>query len=461
MILALTMAMPLPVFALEENDVVDQEETRVTEEVTEPGFLTSVAIEENPTGTVTVRWNAFDNAEYYEVSSSSVNGGKAVRTEKCSQQFSGLKHGARYDFTIRAFDENDEVTANGAISITTAAYRINFNEALYRRLGNRTVRAKKIKGVNLRTMIKEKRSGYAVVQGGCTDGKYAYYLMVSTKTQKGRVLKVRLKDNKVIKRSGVLKTWHGNGMTYDSKRNKLVVNSREHRKQELTWIDASSLRITRQENVRYNNYKGAGNDSIPSLHQRQGLAAIAYVPKYDCYIALERVYHNLLIFDPDSFEAIGMARTNFTDNYPGTFQAMDADDKYVYLLLSYYKSGGKVQPYNLILALDWNSENLLPVVNASKSKDLRYVQKAWVCNNDGNGMPDAVIRINTKREAENIYHTTDSSGREHFYLSEYCNKPVYKTVIKKVKVKGKWKRKRVKKVVDNKRDDFVYDLGII
>ena len=351
--------------------------------------------------------------------------------------------------------------ANGAISINTVAYRINFNEALYRTLGSRTVKAKKLKSVNLRTMIKEKRSGYCVVQGGCTDGKYAYYLMVSTKTQKGKVLKVRIKDNKVVKRSGVLKTWHGNGMTYDSKRNKLVVNSREHRKQELTWIDASTLKITRQENVKYDNYAGAGSGSLSRLHQRQGLAAIAYVPKYDCYIALERVYHNLLIFDPDTFEAIGMVRTSFTDSYPGTFQAMDADDKYVYLLLSYYKDGNKVQPYNIILALDWNSENLLPAVNASKSKDLKYVEKAWVCNNSGNGMPDAVIRIKTKYEAENIYHTTDSSGREHFYLAEYCSKPVYKTVIKKVKVKGKWKRKKVKKAVDYKRDDYVYDLGII
>ena len=304
MILALTMVMPLPVFALEENGSGDQEEVPAAETVTEPGFLTSVAIEENPTGTVEVRWNAFDNAEYYEVSSSSVNGGKAVRTEKCSQQFSGLKHGVRYDFTIRAFDENDEVAANGAISITTAAYRINFNEALYRRLGSRTVKAKKKKGVNLRTMIKEKRSGYAVVQGGCTDGKYAYYLMVSTKTQKGRVLKVRLKDNKVIKRSKVLNTWHGNGMAYDSTRKKLVVIAREHRKQEITLIDARTLKITRQENVKYNYY--ADSSSFTRTHQERGLAAIAYVEKYDCYIVLQRNYHNLMIFDPDTFEAIGL-----------------------------------------------------------------------------------------------------------------------------------------------------------
>jgi hypothetical protein len=214
------------------------------------------------------------------------------------------------------------------------------------------------------------------------------------------------------------------------------VIAREHRKQEITVIDASTLKVTRQENVRYDHYAGADSDSLSSVHQQQGLAAIAYVKKYDCYIALERVYHNLLIFDPETFEAIGMAYTDFTDKYPGTFQAMDADEKYVYLVLSAYSKDGKNQPYNLVLALDWNSENLLDVVNGNK----KFIEKAWRCDNRGEGKPDAAIRINTKHEAENIYHVADASGKSHFYLSEYYNNPVYKTITQKVKYKVKWKK---------------------
>lgn len=325
---------------------------------------------------------------------------------------------------------------------------VTFDDSQYRTLRSKSVKAKKIKSVELRTMIKEKSDGYSVVQGGCTDGKYAYYLMVSSYTQKGRVLKVNLKTKKVVKRSKILDTWHGNGMTYDSKRKKLVVIAREHRKQEITVIDSRTLKITRQEDVKYDYYELAGKDSLTVTHQRQGLAAIAYVKRYDCYVALERNYENLLFFDPDTFEAIGMAYTDILDDYPGTFQGMDADNKYVYLLLSYYSKGRKVQPYNLILALDWNSENLLPVVN----RELIYVPEAWNCNNDGSGRPDAAIRIRSKHEAENIYHTTDKKGREHFYMSEYYGRYAYKTV----KVNGKRKKQ-----LYFKRSGYVYDLGII
>ena len=490
LILSVAMTLPAAVFALEETgteeipDAVTGTEAPVVEDsqteneappepaaepeeevpeepVVEPGFLEKLTIVENPMGTVELKWAEYAGSDHYEVSSPGINGGAAARTKAAKKTFTGLKPGHNYDFAVTAFDSNGGVTARGAVSIKTTAYRINFTESRYRILRSKTVKPKrKLKG-NLTSMIKEGNGGYAVVQGGCTDGTYAYYLMVSSKTQKGRVLKVKLSNNKVIARSKVLKTWHGNGMTYDSKRKKLVVCARDKRKQELTVIDAKTLKVTRQGNVKYNHYKGAGGDSINKTHQSQGLAAVAYVAKYDCYIALERVHHNLLIFNPDNFEAIGMVRTNLGSKYPGTFQAMDADDKYVYLLLSKYNKNGKKQPYNIIVTLDWNSEKLLPVVNACKSKALKYVKKAWACNNNGSGKPDAVIRITTKYEAENIYHTTDKSGKEHFYLAEYYGHGVYKTVTKRVKVRGKWKRKKVKKLRYYKRDNFVYDLGVI
>ena len=381
LVMSAVLALPMAVYAVDEQ-----------------AYLENLSIEENPMGTVEISWDAFEGAVYYEVASQGVDGGEAVRTEEPFYTASGLDHGADYDFTVTAFDENDAVIARGDVSVRTEAYKINFNDESVRVLGNRTVKPKKL-GVNLTKMIKESNSGYAVVQGGCTDGKYAYYLMVSSTTQRGRVLKVRIKDNKVIKRSKVLNTWHGNGMAYDSKRKKLVVIAREHRKQEITLIDAKTLRITKQKNAKYHNKINAGSAELNARYKKSGLAAIAYVKKYDCYVAFEREHHNLLIFDPDTFECIGLAYTNLGSKYPGTFQAMDADEKYVYLLLSYYN---KSQPYNLILALDWNSENLLPAVNACKSKDPTFVEHYWYCNNKQNGKPDAVIRLKTKHEAENI-----------------------------------------------------------
>lgn len=409
----------------------------------EPALLTGLSAEENPTGTVELRWDAFGGAAYYGTSSPQINDGEAVWSGECAQTFSGLDHGVIYDFAVAAYDSDGAVIAQGVVSIETVAYKINFDESGYRVLANRTIRPKKF-SINLRKMINEPDNGYSVVQGGCTDGTYAYYLMVSSKTQKGRVLKVRISTNKVVRRSKVLKTWHGNGMAYDSKRKKLAVISRDHRKQEITLIDAKTLRITKQKNVKYSYRIDAGSEALNKRYKQSGLAAIAYVKKYDCYVTLERVNHNLLIFDPDTFECIGLAYTSFDKRYPGTFQAMDADEKYVYLLLSYYS---RKQPYNLILAIDWNSENLLPVVNAGKSKDLPFVDHYWFCGNDLSGAPDAAIRIRTGHEAENIYHTK-KNGSEHFYMAEYFGHYAYKKVGKKKKLYYK-------------RDNYVYDLGII
>ena len=339
-------------------------------------------------------------------------------------------------FSVTAFSYGETYAA------TASKKKVTFNEKNYRKLKNKTVNGKGL-GINLRTMLGEDSSGYSVVQGGCTDGTHAYYLMVSSSTQHGRVLKVRMKDNKVIKRSAVLNTWHGNGMAYDSKRKQLVVIAREDRKQEITCIDARTLKITRQQNVKYTRYKDAGIYSLSPYHQKQGLAAIAYVKKYDCYIALERVAHNLIIINPDTFQAEGFAVTRITSDYPGTFQAMDADAKYVYLLLSEYQSDPKAQPYNIILAIDWNSEKMLPVINA-KNRNKAYVKYAWYCGNNNDGKQDAVIRIKTPYEAENIYHKRKAGGKGQFFLSVYHGHSVYKN--------GKYQYFG--------RDDYVYDLGV-
>ncbi|MBE6028350.1 MAG: hypothetical protein E7227_07145 [Clostridiales bacterium] len=340
--------------------------------------------------------------------------------------------------SVMAFPCSKTYAASGS-----TGSKITFKESNFRKLKNRTVRGRSL-GINLRSMIGESSGGYSIVQGGCTDGKYAYYLMVSGSTQHGRVLKVRMKDKKVVKRSGVLNTWHGNGMTYDSKRKRLVVIAREDRKQEITCIDANTLKITKQQNVRYTHYKDAGIYSMSPYHQRQGLAAIAYVKKYDCYIALERVAHNLIIINPNNFQAIGFAVTRISSDYPGTFQAMDADEKYVYLLLSQYQSDPSAQPYNIILAIDWNSEKMLPVVNA-KHRDRVYAKYAWYCGNKKDGKQDAVIRVKTPYEAENIYHIKQKGtrGKGHFYLSEYHGHSVYSN--------GRYQYFG--------RDDYVYDLG--
>lgn len=341
-------------------------------------------------------------------------------------------------------------------------------------------------GVNLRKLLNEEYDGFSVVQGGCTDGVYVYQLMVSSTTQQGRILKMRLDNNEVVGRSGVLNISHGNGMAYDSRRHTLVIVGREDRKQELTIVDANGLTIIRQENVKYSNFAKAKDGQLSPVHQRRGIASITYNRTYDVYLAQQRDFRNIIVFNPDTFEAIGIIFTQMPAGFTGTFQAIDADDKYVYMLLS---ADGAGQPNNVILPFDWNSEYLDPV----RSGKEKFIANGWYCNNGKNGLPDAIIKIATPYEAENIYHTTDSAGNAHFYMSEYFNNPQYKTVKKKMKVqvlkkvrkkvkwkrvkrKGKWKWKykrkkvwvyktktkkvKVRVLTHYDRDNYIYDLGV-
>lgn len=345
--------------------------------------------------------------------------------------------------------------------------------------------------INLRSALGEPRNGYSVVQGGATDGTYAYNLLVSPYSQKGRILKTRLSDNAVVARSAAIDINHGNGMTYDSARNRLVIVGRKSRRNQVVIVNVGTQEkdVPTFAGYRYINYEHSAKwTSNKAKFDSYGIGAIAYVEKYDCYLAVQRTTKDLLVLNPE-FKVIGKIYTKILAKYPGLYQSIDADERYVYFLLSPYN---KKQPNNIILVLDWHGENLLDYVNGESDSD--YIEAVWKCGSDGS--PSAVIKTHTPYEAENIYHVyNEDTGRSRFYLSEYHNSPKYKWKTKKkaykvkwkkvkkkvkwkkVKRKGKWKWKyKTKKVWKYKkkykkykvkvfnyynRDNYLYDLGEI
>lgn len=302
-------------------------------------------------------------------------------------------------------------------------------------------------GLSLRTMLGEGNNGYAVTQGAATDGKYAYYMLASSSNQKGRVLKVNLSNSADYVKGPVINIHHANGMTYDSKRNQLVAVGYGAWRQQLSFIDPNSLTLVSQQYLSYPyNIDGVNADG-----KQNGIAAIAYIKKYNVYVARSRGRNNgvgdsylnndIWVINADNLRVIGHVYVHITGKYPETYQAMDADEKYVYYLLS----PGSGQKKNIILCLDWDSENLLPVLNGEKE----YVEYTWKANNNDSGDPDAVLTIPIAHESEGLFHTTDANGNSCFYVSEYYGRWHYKTVTKKVKVKWKkvrkWYNKKTKK----------------
>ena len=390
--------------------------------------------------------SVFKNEELTEIE---IKSGDVTEAE-----FEHLYPGRKYIFEVTAMIGDKEIMSSDPDAVKYV--KPVLNELTGRTRSNRTVNPGKLGFPNgsteLRAYAGQKPGGYAVAQGGATDGIYAYYLLASSSTQKGRIAKVRVgssaSDRTLQKVSETLETTHGNGMTYDSRRHRLVVIGRDDsvrgdHKQELTVIDADSLTITQQQDLNYKFY-ASDSDYFDSGQRSKGLAAISYSPKFDVYIAKQRGNNNLIVIDPDTLMAIGLIKT-MVNQYGGAGQAMDGDDQYVYMLKSGYGSSNT----NVILTLDWNGNQLIGA-NGSRRD---YIPEYWACLN--NKYPVAMYTVKTPYEAENVYHVYDSNGTQTFYMTEYnpnqqysisYQKKAYKVKWKKVKKKVKVKKKYKKKV---------------
>ena len=140
---------------------------------------------------------------------------------------------------------------------------------------------------NLRTMIGEGNGGYAVAQGAATDGTYAYYVMASSVTQKGRILRVNLSNSADYMAGPIIdELHHANGMTYDSKRKLLVACGYGGSRHQLTYIDPDTLKFKYYKNLQYDYADRIAG--MATNAENNGIAAIAYVPKYDVYVARSR-----------------------------------------------------------------------------------------------------------------------------------------------------------------------------
>lgn len=451
---------------------------------------------------VTVMWTKVKDAAYYMVYLNSETAGTRVEAGgTCKYVFKRSSSDATVTAAkVEAYREKAATGGSGETEYEKFAQGSapGIDAVTTRKLSGKPITEADYMNLNLRKILDEPNGGYAVAQGAATDGKYAYFVMASSATQKGRIVKVNLSKKTDRKTGPIIDIHHGNGMTYDSKRGLLVAVGYGANRHQLTYIDPGTLKIKKQSKLKYTYADKISG--MPDKAENNGIAAIAYVPKYDVYVARSRgkgsysnttgaANNNIWVFDADTLEAVGHIFTKVTASYNGTYQSMDADERYVYYLVS---PGGNVKR-NIVIALDWNSENLLPVVKG----DAKYVDHMWSCNNDGSGKPDAVVTVPVSNESEGLFHTTDKNGKEHFYLSVYYGRWRYKTVYKTKKYKVKWKKvkkwynkktkkwttkkpakkyrgkskkvwkyktkkKKVRKTVKDywARDDYVYDLGV-
>lgn len=213
---------------------------------------------------------------------------------------------------------------------------------------------------------------YSVLQGGGTDGKYAYYAMInnSTKPETAYIHKFDLKTWELVATSKSLPTAHTNDITYDSKNHRLVISYCSNK--EGTTMSAPGLVFVNPDDLSFIEYIDA-----PTICR-----GLDYLPEKNQYILAAG--YTFYLTD-DKFNTL----SSFTCGYPQlTTQGMCTDGKYIYD--PRWQSGARFQTIT-INTLDGQFIAAVPFYNIDGEPENMFRDgNSFVmgCNNS-----DAVFRL--------------------------------------------------------------------
>lgn len=182
------------------------------------------------------------------------------------------------------------------------------------------------------------KNGYFVMQGGCTDGIYAYCILEGQNVEVDGTLqstahmifKIDMNTWEIVAESKPLLLGHGNSITYNSKLGQLIVSNYSPDPKEITFVDPNTLTIV-------------GNKIL-----NQNITGIAYNATHDQYVVANGSAQ-FSILDAE-FNEVAYVEGHHINM--GT-QDIDCDDNYIYVGNSGVVSNPGVE---VVKIYDWNGE---------------------------------------------------------------------------------------------------------
>ena len=218
--------------------------------------------------------------------------------------------------------------------------------------------------------------GYEVMQGGCTDGTYAYLLLENDKLKdeagnaltftdhygvvqplsRCKLFKVDMSTWQVVAVSEPLDVDHGNGITYNPDTNQLVVAHCTNSTQRISYVDPDNLTVESYEELGRNLY------------------SIAYNSTYKKYVIGVKGSDKFTIYDAGSKPATAshdkqgiklMEIMNTPEETKIGYQNIYCDDDYIYITYTGI--------LNAVMCYDW-SGNYAGVfyVNCNKENEAMF-----------------------------------------------------------------------------------------
>lgn len=183
------------------------------------------------------------------------------------------------------------------------------------------------------------------LQGGGTDGKYGYFILVTrgpSENAMSYIHKIDLETWETVKVSEPLKMYHANDLAYDARNHRLVISHCDIHPEEVSIVDPETLELIEVKKIPQNHF------SI-TYNANKGLYVVGKSRTYD-FVLLN-----------DEFEPVRLL--------PGedghVKQGLECDDEYIY----FFQTGVR---YNWIFVFDWEGTFLrkIPVPMVGESENL-------------------------------------------------------------------------------------------
>lgn len=177
----------------------------------------------------------------------------------------------------------------------------------------------------------QKLYGYDTLQGACANKGFAYLTLYDRNVEKCRIVKVNIKELKVVKVSAPLPIYHGNNLTYNTRKNRIVATCCMVKGKRAVFISPNTLKVVGHKDIKL----GKKVKNLPKKERKRckGFNAIAYNEKHNCYVGRLRGSGNVIIFDgelnPKKYIKLKGKNTKLTT------QGIDSVGNYIYTVQSF------------------------------------------------------------------------------------------------------------------------------
>lgn len=344
---------------------------------------------------LTVKWKAVEGCTGYQIqySDNRLFHGKKSKTigkaDAVTRTFKSVSETDPYYVRIRAVNTDADGTAYSAW--TYSANTVKSKNVKVKPIYKNKLLKKKLE---LRALAKQKVPGYDTLQGACYGNGYVYYLLEDrTKANysssgglkaRCKIVKIKLSNKSVIKISKALPLGHGNDMTYDTKRNRLVISHSTPTPKYVSIVDPNTLKRRSTQSVELPKTLKGMSSSRRKYYN--GFGNIAYNAKHDKYVVVLRgqTFHHIMLLNGD-FKPVKFLPVDTMAKQ--MLQGIETYDDFILVGQSY----GYGYTGNNILVYNWNGA---------------YMSR---------------LNLGNTYEMESIFH--DSSG---FYIGYYTSYYKYK-----------------------------------